>query len=94
MKAIPTTSTYFSHHEPPRLEEVKKYFFDKGVAEPEAEDFYYVYEHRHWRTAAGDFYRSWRVIAYRWIASVLHDQSAGRRQPKEPSVPNFASCTH
>jgi len=71
MKTKTQGEQLFSHHLAPKLEEVKTYFSKKGVPEAEAEDFYYVYENRHWRTGKGTFYKSWRVIAYRWIVSVL-----------------------
>jgi len=71
MKTKTHREQLFSHHLAPRLEEVKTYFSTKGAPEAEAEDFYYVYENRHWRTGKGTFYKSWRVIAYRWIVSVL-----------------------
>ena len=61
----------FDHHLPPRIEDVKVYFHQKGVPEKEAEDFFHVYEQRHWRSKKGNFYKNWRTIAYRWIVSVL-----------------------
>jgi hypothetical protein len=80
MKRQPPPTALFDHHEPPKLEEVKAYFSRKGAPIPEAEDFYHVYEHRHWRTAAGNFCPSWRVIACRWIESVLRDHAARSSQ--------------
>lgn len=80
MKAAPAPVILFSHHEAPSLEDIKKFFSGKGVDEPEARDFYYVYERRHWRKATGDYYRSWRVLASRWIFSVLRARATPFRQ--------------
>jgi hypothetical protein len=86
MKTKTQGEPLFSHHLAPKLEEVKTYFSTKGAPEAEAEDFYYVYENRHWRTGKGTFYKSWRVIAYRWIVSVLSAKRLcpDRRQPVHP----------
>jgi len=56
---------------PPRIEEVKIYFSQKGMAEQEAEHFFLFYELKGWKNNRGIFYRSWKDIAYKWIAQVL-----------------------
>jgi hypothetical protein len=70
MKKPSKSKNLFQHHVSPRLEEVKIYFLQKGIPEREAEDFFHVYENRHWTSKKGNFYRNWKTIAYRWVASV------------------------
>jgi hypothetical protein len=65
--------SFFAHHIPPKIEDVKVYFSQKGIPEKEAEDFFHVYEHRHWTSKTGHFINNWKAIAYRWIASVVHN---------------------
>jgi hypothetical protein len=64
-------TVFFDHHIPPRMEDVKGYFLQKGAPRREAEDFYHVYENRHWTSRTGKFINNWKVVAYRWIASML-----------------------
>jgi len=65
----------FVHHVPPKVEEVKGYFIQKGIPHQEAEDFYHVYENRHWTSRKGSFIKNWRTAAYQWIASILKTTS-------------------
>ena len=65
----------FVHHIPPRVEEVKGYFIQKGAPHQEAEAFYHVYENRHWISRSGNFIKNWKTVAYRWIASILQTRS-------------------
>jgi len=62
---------FFVHHVPPCLDDVKSYFIQKGVPHAEAEDFYHVYENRHWISRTGNFIKNWKVVAFRWIATLL-----------------------
>jgi hypothetical protein len=83
------TEQLFSHHVSPRLEEVKMYFSTKGAPEAEAEAFFYVYENRQWRTQKGTFYKSWRVIAYQWIVSVLGRKRFCHSREARPGIGPF-----
>ena len=57
---------------PPRYEDVKTYFLQKGINEAEATDFFLFYEKKRWTNRNGRFYKSWKKIALTWIASCLH----------------------
>lgn len=72
MQTVLKKDLLFDHHIPPRIEEVKGYFFKNGIPEKEAEDFFHVYENRHWESKKGHFIKNWKAIAYRWIVSVWH----------------------
>ena len=54
---------------PPRIEEVKIYFSQKGVSGREIEDFFIFYEERQW-TSKGKSFKNWKSVAYRWIARI------------------------
>jgi hypothetical protein len=68
MKALPFTKSV-----PPRIQDVKIYFSQKGIPEAEAEAFFLVYEKRMWKSKKGNSLTNWKSLAYRWIASVLND---------------------
>lgn len=70
-----SSALLFDHHLSPKLDEVKNYFMNRGVAEKEAEDFFHVYEHRQWKSKKGNFIVNWKTIAYRWIVSVWKTNS-------------------
>ncbi len=59
---------------PPRIEDVKIYFNQKGMPEMEAESFFLFYEKKLWLSKRGHKLRSWKTIAYAWIASVTTNQ--------------------
>ena len=69
-----TTSKLFMSKMPPRIEEVKIYFNQKGIGEREAEAFFLFYEKRNWMSKKGNLFRNWKSIAYRWVTSVLYNQ--------------------
>jgi len=69
-------SPLFIHHVSPRLEEVNGYFIQHGAPHREAQDFYHVYENRHWTNTRGHFIKNWKIVAARWIASILTIPSA------------------
>jgi len=48
---------------PPRVEEVKIYFNQKGMPEREAECFFLFYEKKLWKSRKGNFFRTWKHIA-------------------------------
>ena len=60
----------FVHHVSPRVDDVKGYFIQNGAPHREAEDFYHVYENRHWTNTRGNFIKNWKIVAARWIASI------------------------
>jgi hypothetical protein len=64
----------FTDKFPPRIEEVKIYFIQKGVSEREAEVFFLFYEKKQWTSKKGNIFKSWKNIAYKWIASVLQKE--------------------
>jgi hypothetical protein len=72
----------FVHHIPPRIEDVKGYFMEKGAPYREAEDFYHVYENRHWTSRKGNFIKNWKAVAFRWIASILQTPRQSIQDPK------------
>ena len=43
---------------PPNIQDVKVYFAQKGIPEPEAEIFFLLQEKRQWLLARGDPYRN------------------------------------
>ena len=59
---------------PPHINDVRIYFSQKGMPYTEAERFYHFYNGKHWRSRSGNYLKSWKNIAYHWIASVVHDQ--------------------
>lgn len=62
--------TPFSNIMPPTIQEVKIYFAQKGISEQEAEHFFFFYERKLWKSKRGNFFKSWKSIAYRWIISI------------------------
>ncbi|WP_188938292.1 hypothetical protein [Puia dinghuensis] len=72
----------FVHHVPPSIEDVKGYFTEKGAPHREAEDFYHVYEKRHWTSRKGNFIINWKTVAFRWISSILQPPHQSLHQPK------------
>ena len=64
------SKTLFSQMMPPTIQEVKIYFTQKGISEKEAEHFFFFYERKQWTSRKGNFFRSWKSIAYRWISSI------------------------
>ncbi|MDR3714035.1 MAG: hypothetical protein P4L51_14540 [Puia sp.] len=70
MKQVMAEEALFDHHISPQMEEVKVYFSKKGMPENEAEDFFFVYEHRHWKCRKRNFIKNWKAFAYRWVVSV------------------------
>jgi hypothetical protein len=65
---------FFENGIPPRIEEVKIYFNQKGLPEPEAEAFFLHYEKRHWINRKGNSCKDWKAIARREIAIILKEQ--------------------
>jgi hypothetical protein len=59
---------------PPRIEDVKIYFNQKGIPDQEAEAFFHFYERKLWKSKAGNYFKGWKAIAFRWIASILKTQ--------------------
>lgn len=59
---------------PPRVEEVRAYFNQKGMTEEEAECFFLYYEKKGWRSKRGNIIKSWKVTAYQWIAGVFKEE--------------------
>ena len=58
---------------PPRIEEVRIYFSQKGIPEKEADHFFLLNEKRGWMSKKGRPIKSWRPNAYHWVASVIRD---------------------
>ncbi|WP_162852653.1 hypothetical protein [Dinghuibacter silviterrae] len=56
---------------PPTIQDVKVYFNQKGMPEREAETFFLFYEKRLWTSKRGNFFKSWKSIARRWIDALL-----------------------
>jgi hypothetical protein len=59
---------------PPRIEDVRIYFSQKGMPVLEAEAFFIFYEKKNWKSKKGNFFKSWKNIAYYWIASVISNK--------------------
>ena len=68
------TIVLFSSKIPPKIEEVKVYFMQKGIPEKEAEVFFLFYEKKQWKSKKGNFFKNWKGIAYKWVASILINQ--------------------
>lgn len=64
-------NTPFTNHIPPRIEEVKVYFNQRGVKECEAEAFFLFYEAKNWTSKRGNYLKNWKTIAYHWIWSIF-----------------------
>lgn len=59
---------------PPRIEDVRIYFSQKGIEESEAEAFFLFYEKKQWKSKTGNFLKNWKSAAYQWVVSVLRDK--------------------
>lgn len=59
---------------PPRIQDVKIYFSQKGMAEKEAEHFFLFYEIKSWTNKKGNPFKNWKSLAYRWIMSAFRYQ--------------------
>jgi len=59
---------------PPTIEDVKIYFSQKGMPAPEAEQFFLFYEKKQWKSKNGNFLKSWKNVAYYWIATITSNQ--------------------
>lgn len=59
---------------PPRVEDVRIYFSQKGMTDAEAESFFLFYEKKSWTGKKGNFLKSWKNIAYQWIAGILQEE--------------------
>lgn len=64
----------FTRKIPPRIEEVKIYFLQRGIPEKEAEEFFLFYEKKLWTSKNGNFFKNWKNIAYKWVATVLRNK--------------------
>lgn len=67
--------TIFNRRMPPTIQDVKIYFSQKGISEPEAETFFLFQEKRQWATRKGCSLLEWKRTARQWIAAILRDQS-------------------
>lgn len=65
--------TLYTQLMPPTIQDVKIYFGQRGMPEPEAETFFLLYEKKLWVNKKGAFYKNWKDMARRWIASVIHN---------------------
>jgi hypothetical protein len=63
-------------HLPPKIEDVKVYFSRKGISDQEAEQFFFFYERKFWKNKKGEFFKSWKMAAYRWINGIKKAQPA------------------
>jgi hypothetical protein len=63
----------FTRTMPPRIQDVKIYFNQKGMPDLEAEHFFLFYEKKEWKGKKGNFMKSWKNIAWSWIQSALRD---------------------
>jgi hypothetical protein len=59
---------------PPKIQEVKVYFSQKGIPDLEAEHFFLFYEKKQWKSKSGNSFKSWKNIAWSWIKVVLNSQ--------------------
>jgi hypothetical protein len=66
--------TIFNRRMPPTIQDVKIYFSQKGVSEPEAEVFFLFQEKRQWATRKGRSLQEWKRTARRWIAAIMQNQ--------------------
>lgn len=63
--------TSHSSPRPPKVDEVKVYFLQRGMMESEAEQFFLSYEEKCWKNAKGQFMSNWKGLAYKWINTIL-----------------------
>jgi hypothetical protein len=59
---------------PPTIQDVKIYFSQKGMLETEAESFFLFYEKRGWRSKRGNYFKTWKNVAYQWIGTIVSNQ--------------------
>jgi hypothetical protein len=59
---------------PPRIQDVKIYFSQKGISDLEADHFFLYYEKKQWKNKNGLFLKSWKNCAWNWIKEILRDQ--------------------
>lgn len=59
---------------PPRIEDVIIYFSQRGLPIGEAECFFLFHEKKGWKSKTGNYFKSWRNIAYQWILGTLKDE--------------------
>ncbi len=59
---------------PPRIEDVKIYFSQKGLPACEAETFFLYFEKKQWKNRNGKYLREWKKTAYKWIAAIISNQ--------------------
>lgn len=69
MRAVDKTT----HSRPPTINDVKIYFCQKGMPEPEALAFYRFYEKRRWTNQNGALIENWKKFACYWIVCLTHD---------------------
>jgi hypothetical protein len=56
---------------PPKIQEVRIYFNQKGVPEKEADNFYSFYEKREWKSRKGIALKKWNDVAREWTQDIL-----------------------
>lgn len=59
---------------PPRIQDVKIYFSQKGISDLEAEHFFLYYEKKQWKRKNGISLKSWKNNAWNWTKEILRDQ--------------------
>jgi hypothetical protein len=64
----------FASKMPPKIQEVKAYFSQKGMSDLEAEHFFLFYEKKQWKSKNGNSFKNWKNIAWSWIKVVLNTQ--------------------
>ncbi|WP_127127866.1 hypothetical protein [Pseudoflavitalea rhizosphaerae] len=64
----------FAANMPPRVEEVRIYFSQKGIEEAEANTFFLFYEKKQWKSKTGNFLKNWKSAAYQWVVSVWKEK--------------------
>jgi hypothetical protein len=60
-----------SSPQPPKVDEVKVYFLQRGMMESEAEQFFLSYDQKNWKNAKGGVMSNWKGLAYKWINAIL-----------------------
>lgn len=59
---------------PPKIENVRVYFSQRGMTFSEADHFFLWHEKREWKTKKGEFLKNWKNSAYRWISVILKEE--------------------
>jgi len=67
-------TTLYSQIMPPTIQDVKIYFSQKGMQEMEAECFFMFYEKKEWKSKKGNYFRTWKNVAYQWIGTIVSNQ--------------------